>query len=144
MTNNGTVALTNVKVTDDRVATVTCPKATLATGESMTCTATGTATAGQYRNVGTASATGNGVSVTSTDVSHYFGQSPDDTDNGPKVQLCHRTGNGSYHLIEVSINAEPAHRAHGDAKIGEPVPGMHGAGTSANRRHDAKTRRLSN
>jgi hypothetical protein len=126
VTNNGTVALTNVKVTDDRVATVTCPKATLATGESMTCTATGTATAGQYRNVGTASATGNGVSVTSTDVSHYFGQSPDDTDNGPKVQLCHRTGNGSYHLIEVSINAEPAHRAHGDAKIGEPVPGMAG------------------
>ena len=42
------------------------------------------------------------------------------------MQLCHRTGNGSYHLIEVSINAEPAHRAHGDGKIGEAVPGSPG------------------
>ena len=40
-----------------------------------------------------------------------------------KVSLCHRTGNGWYHLIEVSVNAEPAHRAHGDGKIGEAVPG---------------------
>jgi hypothetical protein len=40
-----------------------------------------------------------------------------------KVSLCHSTGNGEYHLIDVSVNAEPAHRAHGDAKVGEPVPG---------------------
>jgi hypothetical protein len=40
--------------------------------------------------------------------------------------LCHRTGNGSYHLIEVSTSAEPAHRAHGDGKIGEAVPGSAG------------------
>ena len=40
-----------------------------------------------------------------------------------KVSLCHRTGSGEHHLIDVSVNAEPAHRAHGDAKIGEPVPG---------------------
>jgi hypothetical protein len=40
-----------------------------------------------------------------------------------KVSLCHRTENGEYHLIDVSLNAEPAHRAHGDAKAGEPVPG---------------------
>ena len=39
-----------------------------------------------------------------------------------KVALCHAEGNGSYHLIEVSVSAESAHRAHGDAKIGEPVP----------------------
>ena len=39
-----------------------------------------------------------------------------------KVVLCHRTGNG-YHSIDVSVNAEPAHRAHGDARPGEPVPG---------------------
>lgn len=35
-----------------------------------------------------------------------------------KVELCH---NG--HLIVVSESAEPAHRDHGDAKVGEPVPG---------------------
>ena len=40
-----------------------------------------------------------------------------------KVSLCHRTGSGEYQLIDVSVNAEPAHRAHGDGKVGEPVPG---------------------
>ena len=40
-----------------------------------------------------------------------------------KVSLCHRTDSGEYHLIDVSVNAEPAHRAHGDAKVGERVPG---------------------
>lgn len=45
---------------------------------------------------------------------------------GHKVQLCHRTGNGSYHLIDVDLDAEPAHRAHGDAKVGEAVPGQSG------------------
>lgn len=40
-----------------------------------------------------------------------------------KVGLCHRTGNGSHHLIFVSVNAESAHRAHGDAAPGELVPG---------------------
>ena len=54
------------------------------------------------------------------------------TEEGLKVQLCHRTGNGSYHLIEVSIDAEPAHRAHGDGKIGEPVPGNTGKVFGAN------------
>ena len=40
-----------------------------------------------------------------------------------KVSLCHAEGNGSYHLIDVAESAEPAHRDHGDAEIGEPVPG---------------------
>ena len=43
--------------------------------------------------------------------------------SGGKVSLCHRTDDGEYHLIDVSVNAEPAHRAHGDAKVGERVPG---------------------
>jgi hypothetical protein len=43
--------------------------------------------------------------------------------SGRKVSLCHRTDSGEYHLIDVSVDAEPAHRAHGDAKVGEPVPG---------------------
>jgi len=46
-----------------------------------------------------------------------------DTRSNGKASLCHRTGNGDYHRIDVSVNAEPAHRAHGDAKVGEPVPG---------------------
>jgi hypothetical protein len=42
------------------------------------------------------------------------------------VTLCHKTGNGSYHSITVSVSAEPAHRAHGDARPGEDVPGQTG------------------
>ena len=40
-----------------------------------------------------------------------------------KVSLCHRSDDGEYHLIDISLNAEAAHRAHGDAKAGEAVPG---------------------
>jgi hypothetical protein len=91
----------------------------------------------QDRNVGTVTANwnlnGNSGQVSDSDPSHYFGRALDE-EEGPKVQLCHKTGNGSYHLIEVSINAEPAHRAHGDGKIGEAVPGnagrVFGAGCS--------------
>ena len=80
--------------------------------------------AGQYRDVGTVVATANGTTYTDSDVSFYFGEA-EDTDTR-KVDLCHRTGNGSYHMINVSINAEPAHRAHGDAKVGEEIPGSPG------------------
>lgn len=135
VTNTGTIPLTSVTIVDDRSVAVVCPGTTLAVGQSMTCTGSGVATAGQYRNVGTVTATSASGTVTDTDPSHYFGRLPE-TDDGPKVQLCHRTGNGSYHLIEVSISAEPAHRAHGDGKIGEAVPGsvgkVFGAGCSVN------------
>lgn len=125
VTNTGTIPLTNVKVVDDKIGMVTCPSTTLAVQQSMTCTMSGVAVAGQYANLGTATADSASGSVTDSDASHYFGQVPG-TDEGPKVQICHKTGNGSYHLIEISVNAEPAHRAHGDAKIGEAVPGMAG------------------
>jgi uncharacterized repeat protein (TIGR01451 family) len=49
VTNTGDVALSEVVVTDDRASAVTCPKSTLASGESMTCSASGTALAGQQR-----------------------------------------------------------------------------------------------
>lgn len=31
-----------------------------------------------------------------------------------KVDVCHVTGNGSYHLIEISKNALATHMGHGD------------------------------
>lgn len=43
-----------------------------------------------------------------------------------KVDVCHLEGNGSYHLINISDNAYPAHVEHGDASPGEAVPGMPG------------------
>lgn len=76
VTNAGDVTLTNVLVTDDRV-TPACPKSSLAPAETMTCTATGTAIAGNQRNVGTA--TGSppcGDAVVATDASHYRGVTP--------------------------------------------------------------------
>lgn len=35
-----------------------------------------------------------------------------------KVKVCHRTGNGSAHVIEISENAVPAHLNHGDSLDG--------------------------
>jgi len=45
---------------------------------------------------------------------------------GKKVSLCHATGNGSYVPISISVAAESAHREHGDAAVGEIVPGQPG------------------
>ena len=74
VTNTGNVPLTGVAVTDDQGVAVSCPKNTLATGEVMTCTASGIATAGQYANIGTATGTPpTGPNITAADPSHYFG-----------------------------------------------------------------------
>jgi hypothetical protein len=124
VTNNSLVPLTNVLVTDDRGVAVNCGGITmLAAGASMTCTGMGVAAAGQYRNIGTATASDPaGATVTHSDPSHYFGEVDEGGPSGPKVTLCHKKGKGRYQLITVGAPAEPAHRAHGDAKPGEPVP----------------------
>ena len=43
-----------------------------------------------------------------------------------KVDLCHAEGNGSYHKISVAEAAYAKHIEHGDAKVGEAVPGTDG------------------
>jgi hypothetical protein len=43
-----------------------------------------------------------------------------------KVDVCHRVGNGSFILINISQNALAAHVAHGDGQPGDPVPDMPG------------------
>jgi hypothetical protein len=129
--NTGTVGLTGIVVTDDKGVSVNCAgTTTLVAGASVTCTGSGVAVLGQYRNVGTVTAnftfrTTSG-SVTDSDASHYLGILPDEDDDGQKVTLCHKTGAGFYVKTDVSTSAEPAHRAHGDAKIGEAVPGTPG------------------
>ena len=80
-TNTGFVTLTEFSLVDDRIGAVNCPPANtlLGPGQSFTCTATGTATAGQYANTGTITGTTQiGLltprqTVTDTDPSHYFG-----------------------------------------------------------------------
>ena len=74
VTNTGDVSLSSLSVTDDQGVPVTCPKTVLQPGESMTCTASGTASGGQHSNVGTVTGTPpGGASVTASDPSHYVG-----------------------------------------------------------------------
>lgn len=132
VTNTGTIALTGIQVVDDRNVVVTCPSTSLTPGQSMTCTGSGTATAGQYRNVGRVTASSTMGQVTDEDASHYFGFTPNSEEQpGQMVTLCHRTGNGSYQLLTVSVSAEPAHLAHGDGYPGQAVPGVPGRSFSA-------------
>jgi uncharacterized repeat protein (TIGR01451 family) len=48
VTNTGSVTLTGITVTDDKVASVSCPATTLAVGASMTCTGSHTVTAAEF------------------------------------------------------------------------------------------------
>jgi hypothetical protein len=126
--------LTNVVVTDNRGVTVDCGGATVVgTGGAMTCVAIGVAVAGQYENIGRVTADSIDGPVEDTDPSHYLGVVPPvppggapPEDDGHKVALCHLTTGNSYHLIQVAAAAEPAHRAHGDARPGEAIPGRPG------------------
>ena len=87
------MALSGVAVTDDKGVAVSCPKTTLQPGESMTCLASGTATLGQYRNVGTAAGSPPcGSAVSDSDASHYFGKN--DT---PGLKIEKRTNGQALH-----------------------------------------------
>ncbi|WP_440954461.1 DUF7507 domain-containing protein [Methanosarcina sp. Mfa9] len=140
VTNTGNVPLTNIAVTDDQGVTVTCPTDTLAPGESMTCTAEGTATAGQYENLGTATGNYDGMQVSDTDPSHYFGAAPEidiekatngfdaDEPTGPEVSVgdavewtYNVTNTGNVNLTAISISDDiqgaitnPVSKGNGD------------------------------
>ena len=120
VTNTGSVTLTDITVTDSPEGLTDCPSTTLLSGDSMTCTLSGDAVlVGEYVNTGTVNAKFGEESVTDSDDSHYVGEEAteeeeQEEENEAKVQLCHLTGNGTWRSIEVSINALPAHMAHGD------------------------------
>ena len=77
VTNTGNFTLTNVIVTDNQGVTPSCPvDDTLTVGEVITCNASGTAVAGQYDNIATASGQYLGTPVSDTDPSHYSGVEP--------------------------------------------------------------------
>ncbi|MBO0915526.1 DUF7507 domain-containing protein [Streptomyces laculatispora] len=70
VTNSGTTNITGLAVTDPKVGPVSCPTTTLASGRTVTCTATYTVTAadvthGSIDNTATATGTSNGQTVTS-------------------------------------------------------------------------------
>jgi len=107
VTNTGNVALSNITIIDDKGVSVTAPKTSLEPGESMTATASGTATEGQYVNIGTAAGTPpNGPDVSDTDPSHYFGYNP----QAPSI------------TIEKLTNGQDADTPTGPMiKVGDPV-----------------------
>lgn len=49
------------------------------------------------------------------------GRGSEDDGDARRVSLCHVTGNGSYHLITISVDAEQAHIDHGDGYPGEAL-----------------------
>ena len=75
LTNTGNVPLSGISVTDSMGVAVTCPQdTTLAVGAGMTCVGDGTATAGQYENLATATGRDqNNNPASSQYVSHYYG-----------------------------------------------------------------------
>lgn len=90
VTNTGDLPLEGVAVSDDQGVAVACPGLSLEPGESMTCTGSGTAEAGQYSNLGTVTAlSSEGDSVSDQDRSHYFGeeeQGPGEVDLNLEIQ----------------------------------------------------------
>lgn len=87
VTNTGDRDLINIYITDNQGVLVTCPSSTLAIGASMTCTAIGTAIAGNYANTGTVYGSWNGTTESATDASSYFGADPKiDIQKTPKSQ----------------------------------------------------------
>ncbi|RKZ90673.1 MAG: hypothetical protein DRQ40_10745, partial [Gammaproteobacteria bacterium] len=74
VTNTGNDRLTNILLTDDQLGIITCPSMQLEPRESMVCSASDTATLGQYTNLATVSGQdAPGTVVRGTDPSHYFG-----------------------------------------------------------------------
>jgi Domain of unknown function DUF11 len=76
VTNTGNVPLTGFEVSDDRGVLARCPRLlVILVGETVVCSADGTAVAGQYANVGSVEATApSGAVVDDADPSHYFGE----------------------------------------------------------------------
>ena len=75
VTNTGNVTVSGISVVDDQGVTVSCPKSVLEISEAMTCTGSGTATLGWYRNLGTVNGTFEQTNVSAQDSSTYFGYS---------------------------------------------------------------------
>jgi hypothetical protein len=138
VTNTGGQALQNVQLTDDREGAITCPKSTLAAGESMTCVETGTAQVGDYRNVGTV--TGKGADtqqdVTDSDPSGYHVEEPpppggqgctpgywkNHTDSWPP------TGFSPSQSVQSVFGAAAAYPAYGSASLLQGLSFQGGSG----------------
>ncbi|MCT7950424.1 hypothetical protein NG798_11540 [Ancylothrix sp. C2] len=84
VTNTGNVELSNISLNDDQIGAIsnlvsgdTDKDNKLDTNETWVYNATGTATEGDYSNIGLVSGSYNGTTVTDSDPSSYFGANPE-------------------------------------------------------------------
>lgn len=120
--NTGTLPLTNVAVTDSDIGAITCPGNTLAVGANMTCTANGTAVAGQYSNTGTVTADSTGGSVNDSDLSHYFGSAPSiDIDKTASPNTYTSDGESITYTFVVTNNGNVTLT---NVTVTDPLPGL--------------------
>jgi len=109
VTNTGPVGLTNIVLTDDPEGSIGCPYSDLNSGESMTCTHTGTASAGQYENLATVTGEycligGTCTPVTDQDPSHYYGEMLDFGDLPEAFGMTTLAQDGARHsLTELNL-----------------------------------------
>jgi hypothetical protein len=129
VTNTGNVALTGVTITDDKLGPVGCGEwdGTLAVGQVVTCTATGTATAGQYSNLGTATGAYGGVVVTDSDPSHYFGEEAGGCTRTQGYWSTHWTDNGKQYDPTWAL-----YHDNGTRKFFEEAPNLDNVNTGLN------------
>jgi hypothetical protein len=75
ITNIGEVALESWTISDDQIGEI-CTGTSLAIDATASCSATGTAVAGQYANIGLVEASDGTADILDEDPSHYFGSDP--------------------------------------------------------------------
>ena len=108
VTNTGNVPIDTVTVTDNQGVPVSCPQTTLAIGEAMQCSASGTSVAGPYSNIGTATANYLGLQVTASDGSSYFGSAPSiDVQKTPDSQIVVQGQSASFTLTVTNTGNIP-------------------------------------
>lgn len=66
-------------------------------------------------------------SVAPTGVSSVAAETSASSAGQDKIDICHRTqGRQQFMLLSVAASAVAAHMAHGDGRVGDPVPGAPG------------------
>ena len=127
VTNTGDVALIDVEVTDSQGETVVCPSgdhtiALFLPGDSVTCTATGTAAVGAYENIADVTGTPAQLADPAADPSNPANYEPTGQDDVIDDDPSHYTAYDAALEIEKATNGEDADVVPGPiVNPGDPV-----------------------
>jgi uncharacterized repeat protein (TIGR01451 family) len=107
--NSGNVTLTGITVTDNPSETINCGgQTTLASGATMTCTASGTVQSGAFTNTATVVGTHSTGTVNASDSSWYNGVQQTGTLTVIKHVVNNDGGTKGYSDFSFSVNGAPA------------------------------------